>query len=127
MPNTSSPDARHQHDDDLEIVGCGCGASHDGEHRHAVAVDPDIKARNVKRLRRIEGQVRGLQKMVEDDRYCADIMTQISSVHEALRSVGRELMRNHLKHCATHAFRQGNDEADAMYDELVELFHKHAR
>ena len=127
MPNHSSRDAQHQHDDDLEIVGCGCGASHDGEHRHAVAVDPDIKARNVKRLRRIEGQVRGLQKMVEDDRYCADILTQISSVHEALRSVGRELMRNHLKHCASTAIADGSEKADAMYDELLELMYKHAR
>ena len=54
-------------------------------------MDPEIKARNLKRLRRIEGQVRGLQKMVDEDRYCADIMTQISSVHEALRERGREL------------------------------------
>jgi len=80
---------------------CGCAvrdASTDS--RKALAVDPEVKSRNLKRLRRIEGQVRGLQKMVEDDRYCADILTQISSVHEALRGVGRELMRNHLKHCA---------------------------
>ena len=95
--------------------------------RHAVAVDPDIKARNLKRLRRIEGQVRGLQKMVEEDRYCADIMTQISSVHEALRSVGRELMRNHLKHCASTAIAAGAEKAEAMYDELLELMYKHAR
>ncbi len=71
--------------------------------------------------------MRGLQKMVEEDRYCADIMTQISSVHEALRSVGRKLMRNHLKHCATSAIRQGGGEADAMYDELVDLLYKHSR
>ena len=90
-------------------------------------VDPDAKERNLKRLRRIEGQVRGLQKMVEEDRYCADVMTQISSVHEALRAVGRELMRNHLKHCATSAIRSGADEADAMYDELVEMMYKHSR
>ena len=128
MPNASARNAHtHHHDGDLEIVGCGCGANDGGEHRHAVAVDPDIKARNVKRLRRIEGQVRGLQKMVEDDRYCADIMTQISSVHEALRSVGRELMRNHLKHCASTAIAAGSDKADAMYDELLELMYKHAR
>ena len=95
--------------------------------RTAVAVDADIKARNLSRLRRIEGQVRGLQKMVEDDRYCADIMTQISSVHEALRSVGRELMRNHLKHCATHAIRSSAESADAMYDELVDLMYKSIR
>jgi CsoR family transcriptional regulator, copper-sensing transcriptional repressor len=92
-----------------------------------VAVDAEGKARNIKRLRRIEGQVRGLQKMVDDDRYCADIMTQISSVHEALRSVGRELMRNHLKHCATSAIREGGPSADAMYDELVDLLYKHSR
>jgi DNA-binding FrmR family transcriptional regulator len=97
------------------------------EARRAVGVDADIKARNITRLRRIEGQVRGLQKMVEDDRYCADIMTQISSVQEALRAVGRELMRNHLKHCASRALRGTPDEAEAMYDELVELMYKHAR
>jgi DNA-binding FrmR family transcriptional regulator len=95
--------------------------------RRAVAVDPDLKARNLTRLRRIEGQVRGLQKMVEDDRYCADVLTQISSVHEALRAVARELMRNHLKHCATHAIRRGAPEADAMYDELIDLMHRHSR
>jgi DNA-binding FrmR family transcriptional regulator len=107
-------------------ASCGCAAQ-DGEGRKAVAVDADIKERNVKRLRRVEGQVRGIQKMVEEDRYCADIMTQISAVHEALRSVGRELMRNHLKHCATTAIRQGEGEAEAMYDELVDLMYKHSR
>lgn len=107
-------------------ASCGCGA-HEDEGRKAVAVDPDVKERNVKRLRRIEGQVRGIQKMVEDDRYCADIMTQISAVQEALRSVGRELMRNHLKHCATTAIRRGEGEAEAMYDEIVELMYKHNR
>jgi len=107
-------------------AGCGC-ATHDAPARHAVAVDPDIKSRNFTRLRRIEGQVRGLQKMVEEDRYCADILVQISSVHEALRAVSRELMRNHLKHCAASAIRKGDREAEAMYDELVELMHKHAR
>lgn len=98
----------------------------DGE-RKAAAVDPGIKDRNLKRLRRIEGQVRGIQKMVEDDRYCADVLTQISSVQEALRAVGRELMRNHLKHCATHAIKTGPAEAEGMYDELIELIYKHSR
>jgi DNA-binding FrmR family transcriptional regulator len=99
---------------------------HAGE-RKAAGVDPGIKDRNLKRLRRIEGQVRGLQKMVEDDRYCADVLTQISSVQEALRAVGRELMRNHLKHCATKAIKTGPDEAEGMYDELIELIYKHSR
>ena len=97
------------------------------KHEHAVAVDPAIKTRNLKRLRRIEGQVRGLHKMVEEDRYCADILTQIASVHEALRGVGRELMRNHLKHCATSAIRTGQGEAEAMYDELVDMMYTHSR
>jgi DNA-binding FrmR family transcriptional regulator len=95
--------------------------------RKADAVEPQIKDRNLKRLRRIEGQVRGLQKMVEEDRYCADIMTQISSVHEALRAVGRELMRNHLRHCATTAIRSSKSDAEEMYDELVEMMYKHSR
>jgi CsoR family transcriptional regulator, copper-sensing transcriptional repressor len=105
-------------------VACGCAAA--GE-RKAVGVDADVKARNLKRLRRIEGQIRGLQRMVEEDRYCADIMTQISSAHEALRSVGRELMRNHLKHCATAAIRAGDTESETMYDELVDMMYRLAR
>lgn len=95
--------------------------------RKAHGVEADAKERNLKRLRRIEGQVRGLQKMVEEDRYCADILTQISSVHEALRGVARELMRNHLKHCATSAIKSSPDEAEAMYDELIELMYKYGR
>jgi DNA-binding FrmR family transcriptional regulator len=95
--------------------------------RHAVAVDEDARERNLKRLRRIEGQVRGLQKMVQEDRYCADVMTQISSVQEALRAVGRELMRNHLKHCATSAIKAGPADANAMYDELLDLMYRSSR
>lgn len=109
---------------------CGCDLSPDLEApngRKAIYVDPARKDRNIKRLKRIEGQVRGLQKMVEDDRYCADIMTQISSVTEALRSVGRELMRNHLRHCASAAIKSGGQDADAMYDELVDLIYKSGR
>ena len=107
--------------------GCGSGACGTDAGRRAVAVDAGGKELNLKRLRRIEGQVRGLQKMVEEDRYCADIMTQVSSVHEALRAVGRELMRNHLKHCATSAIRSGEADAEAMYDELVEMMYRHSR
>jgi len=107
---------------------CGCGAVDEaGSGRKAVAVDPDAKERNLKRLRRIEGQVRGLQKMVESDRYCADILTQISSVQEAIRAVSRELMRNHLKHCASVAIKSGDDKAESMYDELVEMIYRHSR
>jgi DNA-binding FrmR family transcriptional regulator len=110
----------------MTTATCACRVNGD-EGRKAIAVDPEIKDKNLTRLRRIEGQIRGLQKMVEEERYCADVLTQISSVHEALRSVARELMRNHLKHCATSAIKAGADSADAMYDELVEMMYKHAR
>ena len=95
--------------------------------RKAVAVDPDAKSSNLTRLRRVEGQLRGIQKMIEDDRYCADVLGQLSAVQEALRAVGRELIRNHLKHCARHSFRAGGEQAEAMCDELVDLFHKNFR
>ena len=95
--------------------------------RKAVAVDPGIKVSNLRRLRRIEGQVRGLQKMVEEDRYCADIIAQVASVQEALRGVARALMRNHLHHCAAHAIAKGPKDAEAMYDELLDTIYRHLR
>ena len=107
-------------------AACACDRSPIAA-RKAAAVDPEIKTANLKRLRRIEGQIRGLARMVESDRYCPDILVQISSVQEALRAVGRALMRNHLKHCASQAIRKGNAEAETMYDELVSLIYKHAR
>ena len=106
---------------------CACGAR-PGDEAHAVGVDPEIKHAIGSRLRRIEGQVRGLQKMVEEERYCADVLMQLSSVQEALRGVGRALLHNHLKYCATEAIRSGDPrQADAMYEELMELIYKNAR
>jgi DNA-binding FrmR family transcriptional regulator len=98
-----------------------------GQERKAAGVDPEIKAANLRRLRRIEGQLRGIQKMVEDNRYCADIIVQIASAQEALRGVGRALMKNHLQHCTTQAVAKGPEQAAAMYDELLELIYKHLR
>ncbi len=104
-------------------AACGCAAN----GRKAVAVDPAIRAANLNRLRRIEGQVRGLQRMVEADRYCSDILVQVSAVQEALRNVGRELLRNHLRNCATDAIKASPQRAEAMYDELVDLFSRYSR
>ena len=95
--------------------------------KKAVAVDANIKQANLKRLKRIEGQIRGIHRMVEEERYCADVLGQLSAVHEALRAVGRELMRNHLRHCASRSIQSGGQDAEATYDELVELFFKNAR
>jgi DNA-binding FrmR family transcriptional regulator len=106
---------------------CACEAERVGPGGRAAAVDPAAKEASLKRLRRIEGQIRGLQRMIEEERWCADVLAQVASVHEALRGVGRELMRNHLKHCATSAIREGGDAAEAMYEELLDLVYRHAR
>jgi DNA-binding FrmR family transcriptional regulator len=113
--------------DAADASPCGCGEADADGVRHAVAVDQQIKTRNLNRLRRLEGQVRGIQRMVEEDRYCADILMQVSSVQEALRGVSRELMRNHLKHCAASAIRSSEQDAEAMYDELVDMMYKSIR
>ena len=104
--------------EELAVVPCGCAA---GE-RHAVAVDPEIKRSVLNRLKRIEGQIRGLQRMVEEERYCADVITQVSSVQEALKGTAKSLLHNHLKHCATEALKSGDPaQAESMYSELMEL------
>ena len=107
-------------------AACGCGAIE--RSRKAVGVDPSLRAENRRRLRRIEGQVRGLARMVEDDRDCADILVQLSSVREALRAVAKNLMRNHLRHCASEAIRRGSvRQAQGMYEELLDLINRHTR
>jgi CsoR family transcriptional regulator, copper-sensing transcriptional repressor len=70
-----------------------------------------------KRLRRIEGQVRGIARMIEEDKYCIDVLTQISAVNSALRSVALNLLDEHLGHCVTRAVASGGDEADAKISE----------
>jgi DNA-binding FrmR family transcriptional regulator len=85
------------------------------------------KVRSYNRLRRIEGQVRGLQRMVEEERACVDVLTQIASVQEALRAVGRELLRGHLKESTRAALVQGDVAAEAICDEIVEMVFRHGR
>ena len=68
----------------------------------------DIKASSAKRLARIEGQVRGLARMVDEDRYCIDIVTQIAAVRAALRRLEEEILRDHVGHCVEHAIASGN-------------------
>src|SRR3974377_1941833 len=115
----------HNHDSSTALAGCAC---HPGKGRKAVGGDPELKEANRNRLRRIEGQIRGLQKMVDEERYCADIIVQIASVQEALRGVARNLMKNHLKHCAAKALASGKaKQTAAMYDELLDLIYSHLR
>jgi CsoR family transcriptional regulator, copper-sensing transcriptional repressor len=69
------------------------------------------------RLRRIEGQVRGLQRMVESDQYCIDVLTQVSATTRALESVALRLLDDHLSHCVAHAVEEGGEVADAKLAE----------
>ncbi len=77
------------------------------------------------RLGRIEGQVRGLGKMVEEDRYCLDLLMQLASVQEALRGVSKQVMRHYLQTCATKAIQGRN--RDGIYDELMDVIYKYAK
>lgn len=95
--------------------------------RKAVAVDQDLKATNIVRLKRAEGQVRGVVRMIEQDRYCADTIIQIAAAQESLRAVAKNLLRNHLKHCARAALKASQAEADAMCNELMDVMSKIAR
>ena len=70
------------------------------------------KPSHLRRLRRIEGQVRGLQRMVEEDKYCIDILTQVSAATKALQSFSLELLEEHLAHCVVEAAQRGGPEAD---------------
>lgn len=99
-----------------------------GQGKRTVQRDRETQEDMLLRLRRVEGQVRGVQKMVEAQRYCPEILIQMSAVHESLRAVERILMKNHLQHCATEALRSGDEkQAQRTYNELTELFYKHVR
>ena len=94
----------------------------------SVGTDSSLKDANRRRLRRIEGQIRGLQKMLDEGRDCTDIIVQISSVQEALRGVARTLVKNHLLHCASKKTAGGKPaETELMYDELVGMIYTHLR
>ena len=90
------------------------------KERKAHGVDPDARARNLNRLRRIEGQVRGIAKMVEEDRYCVDVLDHVAAVEKALRAVSAELVKNHLRHCVRHAL-DGPGNPEAVIEELADV------
>ena len=86
------------------------------------------KTATLKRLKRIEGQVRGLARMVEEDRYCIDIVTQIAAARAALRKAEEELLRQHVAHCVEHAIRSGDEaEQRAKVTELMEVIARSQR
>jgi DNA-binding FrmR family transcriptional regulator len=89
------------------------------EHQHGYLA-AGKKADHLKRLRRIEGQVRGLQRMVEEEQYCIDVLTQISAASKALQAVALGLLDEHLGHCVADAIQHGGPEADAKLKEANE-------
>jgi DNA-binding FrmR family transcriptional regulator len=92
---------------------------------HGYSKDKDAL---VKRLHRIEGQVRGVEKMVEDDRYCIDILTQISAVNTALESLAFKILDEHVRHCVAGALTSGNKaDAQTKTEELLEAVQRFAR
>jgi CsoR family transcriptional regulator, copper-sensing transcriptional repressor len=89
---------------------------------------PDAKESALKRLQRIEGQVRGLSRMVEEDRYCIDIVTQISAARAALRKVEEEILQDHVAHCVENAISSGNKaEQRRKVAELMEVLSRTGR
>lgn len=86
--------------------------------------DDDKKAM-INRLRRIEGQVRGIQKMINEDRYCVDILIQISAVNAALKGVGFSLLEEHTKHCVAKAVKAG--DGDVAFDELIDVIQQFSK
>jgi DNA-binding FrmR family transcriptional regulator len=91
--------------------------STDAGHQHGYI---DNKDDHLKRLRRIEGQARGLQRMVEEEQYCIDILTQVSAMTKALQSVALGLLDEHMAHCVVDAARQGDAEASAKIKEATD-------
>ena len=106
----------------VSAAACGCGVDHGGAEgaRTAVAVDAGVKDRNLKRMRRIEGQVRGLQRMVDEDKYCIDVLTQVTAATRALESFALSLLEEHLGHCVASAVQSGGAEADHKIKEASE-------
>ncbi len=96
-----------------------------GKQTHGYTKD---KETIVKRLHRIEGQVRGVERMVEDDRYCIDILTQISAVNTALESLAFKILDEHVRHCVAGALASGNEaDAQTKTEELLEAVQRFAR
>ena len=100
---------------------CSCETSAENCRFRKAERTNEEKTALIKRINRISGQLGGIKTMVEENRYCGDILIQISAAESALHSLGTEIMKSHLKTCVTDQIREGNDEA---MDEVMELFDK---
>ena len=94
---------------------------------HAMGIAEPVRRKLKGRLARIRGQVDGIQRMVEEERYCPDILQQFAAVHSALRSAEKELLANHLERCASHALLEGGEAAEEVRGELLNLLYRYLR
>lgn len=102
--------------------------SHERAGRRHGSLDETGRRKMLDRMRRIEGQIRGIARMVEEERYCPDVLVQMAAVGESLRASARVLIESHLRHCVTDAIRsKDHARAEAVYDEISDLFSKYAR
>lgn len=92
-----------------------------------VIYDDQVKEKLRGRLRRIRGQIEGLERMVDENRYCVDLLQQIASVHEALRGVGRAITQNYLERCVTTKLRSKDSDAKKLYAEMMDVIYKYIR
>lgn len=107
-------------DTERSVNGPACECHTDSDGRHPVhALDKEALA---KRLKRIEGQVRGVERMIVEDRYCVDILTQVAAIRAAIDKVGLILLENHTRGCVVDAIQ--HDRGDVAVDELMEVLHK---
>ncbi|MFI2633812.1 metal-sensitive transcriptional regulator [Streptomyces collinus] len=113
---TDTTDVAHVTPGTADPAGAGVAADHD----HGVHGYHKQKDEHLKRLRRIEGQIRGLQRMVDEDVYCIDILTQVSASTKALQSFALQLLEEHLRHCVADAALKGGDEIDAKVKEATQ-------
>ena len=93
---------------------------------HTHGYSPDKQA-YLRRLKLVEGQVRGIARMVEDDEYCIDVLTQVSAATSALKSVSLALLKDHLEHCVAEAAREGGDVAQQKFDEVIDAVRRLAK
>lgn len=95
---------------------------------YSSSMDEKVKKSQLARLGRIEGQVRGVARMIEEDRYCIDVLTQIRAVRAALDRVEQEILSDHLQHCVAHAFHAGSErDRQDKIDELLEVLDSRRR
>ncbi|PYZ98122.1 transcriptional regulator [Alteribacter lacisalsi] len=101
---------------DIELIHAG---------QKAVRTSSEEKEKLLNRLKRVEGQVRGIQRMVEEDRYCVDVLVQLSAINAALKKVGYTMLENHTRGCVTRAVHEG--EGDEAIDELMKVIEQFSR